>query len=526
MQRRIAAVDAAQAARDALLDLRRLRIEGMAAELAAELGAGAPCPVCGSVEHPAPAEGEPSRPSPEDEERAQARSDAAARRRTEAERLESSLTERLAAARELAGGLDAQAAEEQVRARRTALDELDAAAAQIARTAERIAELDTELERARAEESRLERELAELAERRAARAAEADRIAARLDAARGDDPDLPARVARLEEEAGLLHSAAEALDRRTAAAGELRDAEAEARRAREEAGFPDAAAVRAAERTEAERRAVRERARGYDDELAAVRAVLADPATAEAWAAPEPDTAALQAALEAAEAAAGHAAAWQDRLERRARDLADLRAELDRRLADSRPARERHRVADGLARLAAGTSPANRESVPLSSYVLAARLELVVAAANDRLASMSGRRYELRHTVDKAAGDRSRSGGGLGLRVIDAWTGQERDPATLSGGETFIASLALALGLADVASEESGGTDIGTLFIDEGFGTLDEETLEEVLDVLDRLRDGGRAVGVVSHVADLRSRIPARLRVLKSPSGSRLEQVG
>src|SRR5690606_11831454 len=219
--------------------------------------------------------------------------------------------------------------------------------------------------------------------------------------------------------------------------------------------------------------AVRERARGYDDELAAVRAVLADPATAEAWAAPEPDTAALQAALEAAEAAAGHAAAWQDRLERRARDLADLRAELDRRLADSRPARERHRVADGLARLAAGTSPANRESVPLSSYVLAARLALVVAAANDRLASMSGRRYELRHTVDKAAGDRSRSGGGLGLRVIDAWTGQERDPATLSGGETFIASLALALGLADVASEESGGTGIGTLFIDEGFGTLD-----------------------------------------------------
>uniref|UniRef100_UPI00035E31F9 AAA family ATPase n=1 Tax=Nocardiopsis potens TaxID=1246458 RepID=UPI00035E31F9 len=526
VRRRTDAVDAAQDARDALLDLRRLRIEGMAAELAAELGSGAPCPVCGSVEHPAPAEGGPSRPSSEDEERAQARSDAADRRRAEAERLESSLTERLAAARELAGGLDPRAAEERVRARRAALDELEAAAAQAARTAERIAALDAELERARAEESRLDRELAELTERRAARGAEAERIAARLDAARGDDPDLPSRVARLEEEAGLLHAAAEALDRRTAAAGELHDAEAEARRAREEAGFPDAAAVRAAERTEAERRAVRERARGHDDELAAVRAVLADPATAEAWAAPEPDAAALQAALEAAQAAADHTLSWRDRLERRARDLADLRAELDRRLTGSRPARERHRVADGLARLASGTSPANRESVPLSSYVLAARLELVVAAANDRLATMSGRRYELRHTVDKAAGDRTRSGGGLGLRVIDAWTGRERDPATLSGGETFIASLALALGLADVAGEESGGTDIGTLFIDEGFGTLDEETLEEVLDVLDRLRDGGRAVGVVSHVADLRSRIPARLRVLKSPSGSRLEQTG
>jgi len=150
----------------------------------------------------------------------------------------------------------------------------------------------------------------------------------------------------------------------------------------------------------------------------------------------------------------------------------------------------------------------------------------VVAAANDRLLSMSDGRYELRYTVDKAAGDgRARSAGGLGMRVVDAWTGAERDPATLSGGETFFSSLALALGLGDVAGAEAGGADIDTLFVDEGFGTLDEDTLEEVLEVLDRLRDGGRAVGVVSHVADLRQRVTTRLRVVKSSSGSRVEHV-
>ncbi|HJE61454.1 MAG TPA: hypothetical protein K8V84_23545, partial [Nocardiopsis listeri] len=95
-----------------------------------------------------------------------------------------------------------------------------------------------------------------------------------------------------------------------------------------------------------------------------------------------------------------------------------------------------------------------------------------------------------------------------------------------SGGETFFSSLALALGLGDVATAEAGGAEIDTLFVDEGFGTLDEDTLEEVLDVLDRLRDGGRAVGVVSHVADLRRRVTTRLTVRKSSAGSSVEHHG
>ncbi|MBX9388191.1 AAA family ATPase [Streptomonospora nanhaiensis] len=521
---RVAAVDAAQAAADRLLDIRRRRIEGMAAELADALAPGRPCPVCGSAEHPAPARGAADRPSPEDEERAQARADTAAAGRSRAESAAASLKDRLEAARADAGGADEAEARGLEERRRAELARLDAAAAEVERLTGRLARIDSAVEAARTRESALRADLAALAERRAGRAEERERLAALLDAARGADPDLAARIGRLTGEADLLADAVAALDRRAAAAEELAGAAREARRAVAEAGFADAEAVWAAERGEEERARLRADIRAHEDRVAAVEAVLADPEVAEAAARPEPDLAALADLARRAEAAAEAALTWRDRFEQRARRLADLRADLDRLLADSRPARRRHTVADGLARLVAGTSADNRESVRLSAYVLAARLEQVVAAANDRLRTMHNGRYELRHTVDRAAGDRSRSGGGLGLRVLDAWTGQERDPATLSGGETFVGSLALALGLGDVAAQEAGGGDIGTLFVDEGFGTLDEETLEEVMGVLDGLRDGGRAVGVVSHVADLRTRITTRLQVVKTPTGSRLRQ--
>ncbi|WP_344098216.1 SbcC/MukB-like Walker B domain-containing protein, partial [Streptomyces stramineus] len=185
-----------------------------------------------------------------------------------------------------------------------------------------------------------------------------------------------------------------------------------------------------------------------------------------------------------------------------------------RRLA---PLREEHHRVAGLAALAAGTSAHNERKMRLESYVLAARLEQVAAAATVRLRRMSSGRYTLVHS-DARSGGRGRSG--LGLHVIDAWTGNERDTATLSGGETFFASLALALGLADVVTEEAGGVRLDTLFIDEGFGSLDEQTLDEVLDVLDSLRERDRTVGIVSHVADLRQRIPAQLQLVKDRTGS------
>ncbi|WP_351237638.1 SbcC/MukB-like Walker B domain-containing protein, partial [Streptomyces sp. NPDC002133] len=180
------------------------------------------------------------------------------------------------------------------------------------------------------------------------------------------------------------------------------------------------------------------------------------------------------------------------------------------------PLREEYDRVARLAGLTAGTSADNTRRMRLESYVLAARLEQVAAAATVRLQRMSSGRYTLVHSDARSGGKRA----GLGLHVVDAWTGRERDTATLSGGETFFASLALALGLADVVTDEAGGVRLDTLFIDEGFGSLDDQTLDEVLDVLDSLRERDRSVGIVSHVGDLRRRIPAQLEVVKERHGS------
>ncbi|WP_344005328.1 SMC family ATPase, partial [Nocardioides lentus] len=204
-----------------------------------------------------------------------------------------------------------------------------------------------------------------------------------------------------------------------------------------------------------------------------------------------------------------------------------LAEELREALAALAPAAAAADLAASVAGLTSGRSPDNPAGLSLPAYVLSWRLGQVVAAANVRLGRMTGGRYVLEHAVD----GRGRGGrrGGLDLAVRDEWSGRSRAPATLSGGETFVVSLALALGLADVVTQEAAadaaGVDIETLFVDEGFGSLDADTLDDVLAVLDELREGGRVVGVVSHVAGVRERIGTRLEVLKGDRGSRVRLV-
>ncbi|MFE0973802.1 SbcC/MukB-like Walker B domain-containing protein, partial [Streptomyces sp. NPDC058826] len=232
------------------------------------------------------------------------------------------------------------------------------------------------------------------------------------------------------------------------------------------------------------------------------------------------------AAAERAAAAAGRrlrdAASARDAAARRCAELDRLSARATASVRRLAPLRQEHDRVARLATLTAGTSAENERRMRLESYVLAARLEQVAAAATARLQRMSSGRYTLVHSDDRTGRGRS----GLGLHVVDAWTGRERDTSTLSGGETFFASLALALGLADVVTDEAGGVRLDTLFIDEGFGSLDDQTLDEVLDVLDALRERDRSVGIVSHVADLRRRVHAQLEVVKGRSGSVLRQRG
>ncbi len=157
------------------------------------------------------------------------------------------------------------------------------------------------------------------------------------------------------------------------------------------------------------------------------------------------------------------------------------------------------------------------DKISLQRWVLAAYLAEICDYANTRLGVMTSGRYQL--AVHKG-GERHGKQAGLGLRVIDAHTGDEREVSSLSGGETFQASLALALGVADGVQAHSGGLQLETLFIDEGFGTLDSESLQLAMDELDRLREGGRTVGLISHVGTLKERIRSGIEVTKSEEGS------
>ncbi|GII54663.1 hypothetical protein Pth03_30520 [Planotetraspora thailandica] len=420
-------------------------------------------------------------------------------------------------------GADAETgAAERLREAERALRDAEAEAAREPELAQAAARLAAELDdlTGQAHEAALEATQARALTEQLS--AEEVRLAELVDAARGRDVSLAARLDRLADEADLIRDAAQAARASAAAGREHAAALEQAGEAAAEAGFAGLEHAGAALRAQADLDAMTERLRSLDAEQAAVDRLLADPELVAAAAEPAPDLVALQEAHDTAEREHSGRTSARDLARDRVERLTGLAGELGEALARYRPAEERHRLARRLAELAGGTSPDNQWHMRLSSYVLGERLRQVVEAANERLDRMSSGRYLLQHDLRRAAGDRGRSGGGLGLRVLDAWTGVDRDPATLSGGESFVASLALALGLADVVTAEAGGAEIATLFVDEGFGTLDEDTLDDVLDILDGLREGGRAVGIVSHVAELRVRIPVRLQVRKGRSGSTL----
>ncbi len=512
--------DTAQELRDRLQALRQARLSGMAAELAGSLERDLPCPVCGSPDHPEPAPAQLDAVTAEEEERVRDRYEQARDRReqtqTEVTRLRTELREKTAAA----GEITAAAARAELDERAGELSTATGAATRVQQLGAELERLTAALDQARERHQANERELATAQARHAERQAAADQLRRRIDAARGDDPSLQHRVDRLAHEADLLQAAAKLASEARSAAAERAEAERAAEASAGDVGFADTTAARQAARDADTLASLEQRARALDDEEAAVGALLADADLQAAAAQPAPDMPASEAALEQVETDHNEALSRLDRDRDRARRLVELETELGECLAAWRPTAGRFETAHGLAQLAAGTATDNHLKMKLSAYVLAARLEQVAAAANERLDRMSHGRYTLAHTAEKEAGQRR---GGLGLRVIDTWTGQERDPATLSGGETFFASLALALGLASVVTAEAGGAEIATLFVDEGFGSLDADTLDEVMDVLDELRDGGRVVGIVSHVADLKDRIPTQLRARKARAGSTLE---
>jgi exonuclease SbcC len=520
--RLVAARDAVLTAQARVIDLRQRRLDGMAAELAGALTDGAPCPVCGASEHPAPAE----TTAPVSAEELDAAEAALAEARADLGRVEATDTALAAAVDARTTGLDdpdrptLEAALDEARAdhaaSRAAATRLEAVEHELAEWEHRRELLTAEGTRAAATEEAHAARLAELAE-------EAETVRGALEAAAerhsgcecgAADPAGHVRVA-----AALDDLVAASVDEQRAGARHV-EARADLDAALVAAGFTDDLDARAAARPPEVVDELRTAVAAHEHELGTCRAVLTEPAVVAALAGRPPDLAALEEATRAARHEVLAASTAQAALARAVRALERLRPHLEQACAEVADLAERHARVRELADAVAGTGADNTMRMRLTSFVLAARLEKVAALANERLRVMGEGRYLLEHSDDRAArGARS----GLGLRVLDQWTGRARDTASLSGGESFMASLALALGLADAVREEAGGLDLGTLFVDEGFGSLDEDSLEEVLTVLDGLREGGRAVGVVSHVADLRARIPYQAVVHKGTSGSTVE---
>jgi exonuclease SbcC len=484
-------------------------VAGAAPRLAATLRAGESCPVCGSVEHPQPArsdlDGTVDVAVLEKAQRAAAKA-------------ASDLADTTSAVRTLAEGLGPDAdrpLDELLGAHRALLvdaNEADAAATELAEVRTASAAADTRHAALVTAGAELAASLA-AAEATAVAAAEK---AAELRAEVGDlDPEaLARRGPALAAAADAVEACRTALAAATAAAGALDQASTGLTEALAASGLPDLDAARASALPDTELGLLDQRVAAHDHAVAEVRGGLDTLAEVE-LPVDRPDVDALErTAAELRRIDELERARVERLLERGA--LAQKAIAEARRVEDTntglRDLRER---AERVANLCDGQGPGR---ISLETWVLAGELDRVTDAANVHLARMTNGRYQLRRTDD--AGHKAKQAG-LDLSVLDSHTGRARPPATLSGGEQFQASLALALGLADVVS--LGGVGSGrrfeALFVDEGFGSLDPSALDQAVDALHQIHSSGRMVGVITHVDAMKQQLPTGIDVQPRPDG-------
>jgi len=526
------ATDAHQRAVDAHQHLLDARLSGMAAELAGELRAGEPCAVCGGTEHPAPAQPALDAVTADQVELAARARDAAGTARDAAAAALRQLETGATAALAVAGEGEPAALVEQLSGELAELADAiagaEAASAALPELLEWKRVLDAEAESLARRHAAALAAHATASERLAAATAARDELSAELATAASGCASVTARQRQLRDEAARYARLAAAS--RALAEARARHQQAQARADAEavERGFADAAAAARAVLHETNQASLAVEVETWTAETERLRATVEAAEFAGLSRADFAEPGAIERERGRAEQAAS-AAQQAEQDARAAADAAERARHAARRFADRRAdltsaiARLVERETEAapilyLAKLTKGMTGQRR--VALTTYVLRHWFEQVVQAANLRLAAMSGNRYELVR-IDDLAGSGSRAQRtGLTLQVLDRHTGEQRATGSLSGGESFYTSLALALGLADVVRAEAGGVDLDTLFIDEGFGSLDPDTLEDVMSVIDDLRDRGRVVGIVSHVGDLKDRIAERVEVRRRPDGS------
>ncbi|KJL32336.1 AAA family ATPase [Microbacterium azadirachtae] len=494
-------------------DLRRRREAGMAGELAEALIPGEACSVCGATEHPAPAAHADPVSAEDVAEATEARERSAEQVRLATSAL-AAVDAALSAATAHADGRTVEAAEAELSAAGAERDAAVAATTAAADAEHRLTERRAAAEGLESEIANLSVRHAEASERLALARQTLASAQESVAQARGAFATVAARVADASARIGAAQGLATALEERHARAEAASAALAEQQEALAASPFEDAAAAGAALRSPADQAALDERIAAHAAERTKERAILFDLELRTL-----PDELIDLAPHEAAESDAR--TAWTTAVDEASRagvtsaQLGSLLESAAAEHARGAAAAEEHETLQRLADTVAGRG-ANTYRMNLETFVLAAELEEIVAAANLRLSDMSSGRYQLQHSDARAARG---AASGLGIVVFDAFTGQTRPAQSLSGGETFLGSLALALGLAEVVTARAGGIQLDTLFIDEGFGSLDGETLDVAMRTLDELRAGGRTVGVISHVEAMQEQIPAQITVRATPEG-------
>ena len=534
-----ASAQQALAATEEFKNLQVLRLAQASSLLARELKDGEPCAVCGSVEHPAPAqiaEGEQlveradldAAKEREDKAHKQARTHELAKDRATKAHQEAS--EALAAARTQYETLAAQG---ECDVEQTAA-QLQQAQTRLAQAQSRVTARDGVL--AKVERVRVELQKAQEALRTIEGAAvEAQTrhrdAAARCEATAADLA--PARAAvgfaqRVEAVEGY-RAAHQRLARAVLLLGQARErhalAAAQAQRLLGESAFESAELVQTAVRTPERVDALEQAVAAYELEHARLlegfgrEAIVAVAARVAAGEQAPDDLQGVREQVEQLRAAVHRLTLREGERESLLRSLQALRGEYAAFRAKTAQRYDRAQMLANLAAAARGDTLGGYEhQVDLVSYVLGAEFERILHSASLHLDRMSEGRYGMVFSDHRAKG--SRSGGGLNLEITDTWTGEPREASSLSGGESFLASLSLALGLAEVVQANNGGIELDTLFIDEGFGTLDAETLDMVMGTIESLRDSGRTIGLISHVEEMKNRIPAQIVVEKGQNGS------
>ena len=471
-----AAAEAARKARDEQKEkadaVRKSYIEGQAFLLAEGLEDGVPCPVCGAIHHPAPARGGDNVAKAEDVERAQ----------KEYERASAAYDRANDAKEKHSTGAYAKAVSDHAKAD-----------AQM-KTLEEIPEAYRDPKYLEAESTRLLTDIRKWEQDKETAAAQLRKAGADLSASQA--------ACRNAEE------------RREELVKKYRETESVLKGASDQAGFKSLDECKEWYKKKDTEESVRKTLEQYraDRKSTEERIKAEEQATAGKE---RPDMQALneksKALQDQLKKASERAAALKERTETLQKAVSDARA-IEKAL-------EYLRKEEGLIRGLYDLTSGKKTRITLERYVLGTLLDDVANAANLRLLSMSRRRYSLHRMTDESGLGK----GGLSLEVSDSFTGRSRPANTLSGGETFLASLSLALGLADVVQSRQGGVRLDTMFIDEGFGTLDPDSLNSAMNTLIDLQNTGRMVGIISHVPELEERIDARLRVTPAEKGSKAE---